>query len=465
MNRTESIGGVGGEVFKSDFVIGFYNPENLVSELVETHVRAFFGEKMMKPRAEPLFVGRDGKLSPDYIEMMEKSIAYWREKGDVSAVERFSKELEGAGNAAKLIVESSEMGEPLPIVINASDPGDFYVDSQGRKKSVTFIWIKEKTENSGWHYRIYSLPTKYIGVEKHWELLKKFGDIQKTGEILGRVLNDAEMLGANELIATPVLLTTLALGIDEIAKDLGYRDWDEIEKMAADQLALEKDELARERREKIVSDFTMRIFFAVKGERSRDYQEALVAAMSDTMALEAGGEYINWSAKRIEQEIDKNVRLALALRYRIFEKRTYTEIKELKINFGDLSELFMHYQWVSEAFNNNARAQEARATGCGGSGSNYGVQFGLNSYGYGSVSLVYSSVGNLLNEQQDASEAFGPELVSSGEEPEGRYLNKGAKYKPGHCRACDQDREKVWHKADGGCDCCTTCERRLAGGD
>lgn len=451
------------ELFKSDFDLGFYSAENLDSDLVETHVRTFFGEKLMKPRREKLWVGRDGTLAPDYVEMMEKSIKYWKERGDESAVTRFEKELEGARNAVSLIIASSENSEPLPVVINASDPGDFYVDKEGRKKSVTFVWMKEATEDKGWRYSVYSIPTKFIGLEKHWSMLKKLGDLQRTQEILRQIFKE-EQLSANSIIAFPLIVTNLAQEMDEIAGELGYPSWNQIERMAADQLAMEEDLYATDRREKIVIEFTARIFYAVKDGKSKEYQEALVAAMSDTMALEAGSrDYLGMNADRIEKEIDKNIRLALAIKYEVFEKKSYYEVKDLGINFGNLQDLYKHYSWMSRAFNTNPLAQEARATGCGGSGSSYlqGNSWDMLS----SRDFAYRDISSLVASQDFYTTVTSSESTSSqgGDEPEGRYAE--GKYKPGHCRACDTDRKKVWHKEDGGCDCCTTCEHRLAGGD
>jgi len=446
------------ELFDSDFDLDFYDPRNL-SE-VETHVRAFFGEKLMRPRREELWVGRDGTLDPNYVQMMEKSIDYWRLKGDERAVSRFEKELEGARNAVNLIIASAELGEPLPIVINASDPGDFYVDKNGKKKSATFVWVKDSTEVSGWKYYVYSLPTNYIGLEKHWEILKEIGDIQRTQEILKNILDETQ-LDADSLIAFPVILTSLIQGLDDIALKLGYPSWDEIEKMADDQLAMEEDATAKERREKIVIEFTARIFYAVKDGKPSQYKKALVAAMSDTMSLEAGSrDYLGLNRTKIEEEIDKNVRLALAVEYRAFEKRSYYEVHELGVSFGDLGDLYKHYQWVSKAFNTNPLASEARATGCGGSGVNYGLDT------YSNRDFAFRDVDSLVESQRYFESRGLRETTTSGndgEEPEGRY--KEGIYKPGHCRACDTDRKKVWHKEDGGCDCCTTCEHRLAGGD
>ncbi|MFZ2200176.1 MAG: hypothetical protein WAV40_05335 [Microgenomates group bacterium] len=452
----ESTSGRPVELFESDFDLDFYDPSNL-SE-VETHVRSFFGEKLMKPRRERLWVGNDGTLDPNYVAMMEKSISYWSERGDTKAVQRFEKELDGARNAVNLIIDSSELGEPLPIVINASDPGDFYVDKEGRRKSVTFVWMKESSEDKGWRYSVYSIPTKHIGLEKHWDLLKKLGDVQRTQDILKKMFNEDE-LSANSLIAFPLVVTNLSRGMDAIADELGYPTWDEINQIAADQLAMEEDLYAKERREQIVIEFTARIFYAVKDGRPKEYKEALVSAMSDTMALEAGSrDYLGKNKEQITNEIDKNVRLALAIKYKVFEKKSYYELKDLGVRFGDLGDLYKHYQWVSTAFNTNPLAREARATGCGGSGSTYGSDM------FSSRDFAFQDVSNLIESQSfysDTTESI--TTATGGEEPEGRYLE--GIYKPGHCRACDTDRKKVWHKEDGGCDCCTTCEHRLAGGD
>ena len=450
------------EVFESDFDLDFYDPNNLAE--VETHVRAFFGEKLMKPRREKLWVGRDGTLDPDYVAMMGKSISYWRGKGDERAVLRFEKELEGARNVVRLIISSSEYIDPLPIVVNASDPGDFYVDKDGKKKSATFVWVKESTQADGWKYNVYSLPTSFIGLEKHWELLKEIGDIQRTQEILKTILDETQ-LNANSLIAFPVILTSLVRGLDIIATKLGYPSWDEIERVASDQLAMEQDRYAKDRREKIVMEFTARIFYAVKDGKPREYKKALVAAMSDTMALEAGSrDYWGMDRNLIEKEIDKNVRLALAIEYGAFEKRSYYEVHELGVRLGNLGDLYDHYYWMSKAFNTNPLAQEARSTGCGGSGSNYssGLGWDLRS---SNRDFAFRDVSSLVESQKYYESTGLSEKVTStsdGEEPEGRY--KEGKYKPGHCRACDTDRKKVWHKEDGGCDCCTTCEHRLADG-
>ncbi len=456
----ESLSNAPIEKFISDFELRFYCSENFNVDQVETHVRAFFGEKLLKPRDEKLWVGKDGVLDPNYVEMMQRSIVYWRSEGNERAVQRFEKELEGAENAVKLIIRSAEGGRPLPVLINASDPGDFYVDKEGNKKSVTFVWTLESSEEGGWQYHVFSLPTKHIGLDNHWEILRRMGNLQLTERILRQTFSQ---LTADNLIAFPVILDTLNHDLDAVAKEIGYLSWDQVEQFAANQLAMENDFFANERREKIVADFTMRIFFAVKDQRPREYQEALVAAMSDTMAIEAGKrDYEGYTDAQIEAEIDRNVRLALALKYRVFEKTHYKDVENLGIRFGDLRALYLHRDWMQNAFTTNPLAMEARSTGCGGSGINYSHGPDSNIFAINSNQKIESLFFDQTNHYSKSLTTIDISN-SDGDEPDGRYPE--GTYKPGHCRACDRNRKKVWHKVDGGCDCCTTCEHRLAGGD
>lgn len=444
------------ETFKSDFYLRFYNAQNPELSKIENDVRAFFGEKLFQPRDEKVFIGRDGTLDPNYVAVMQNAIDYWQERGDEKAASRFVKELEGAKNAVKLVLQSHERGSRIPIIINASDPGDFYVDKEGNKKSVTFVWTLESEESGGWKYHVFSLPTAYIGLKKHWELLKNLGDLQLTERILRHALSE---LDADSLIAFPVILDQLNNNLDSIAEKLGYSSWENIEQLAANQLALEKDPSAKDRRERIVANFTLRIWHAVKQQKSQKYQEALVAAMSDTMAVEAGKRaYLGMNSADIDKEIEKNVQLSLAIHHDVFKKRSYQEIRQLGIKFDDLSSIYAHAHWMNREFNSNADARLARSTGCGGSGNDYGVNDAWGNIGLASYSRA------VFAEQRNYESKFGSlnEYGSSsgGGEPEGKYPE--ADYKPGHCRACDTDRKKVWHKEDGGCDCCTTCEQRLS---
>lgn len=441
--------------FKSDFDLGLYDPQKLDASEIERHVRSFFGEKLMKPRSEDLWIGSDGTLDPNYVEMMQKSINYWRERGDERAATRFEKELKGAENIVKLVILSAQNGDPLPVVMNASDPGDFYVDSEGRKKSVTFVWILESIKKNGWEYSVVSLPTKYIGLERHWELLKEVGDLQKTKNILKESLN---YLTADNLIAYPVLLDNLIHSVEEIAKKLGFDSWDEIERIAADQLALDNDHFSEERRETMVGEFTRLIIEAVKANKAQEEKEALVDAMADMFALEAGGrDYLWLNAQEIRRVIDKNTRLSLAEKYKVFDK-PLGHYSNLSVELGDLQELYAHRTWMINAFRTNPLAQEARATGCGGSGMALSQGFGMERFSLGYESTTYAGL--------DMMQSFGYQGTMtepnnySDSSSTGKYTEY-YNYEPGTCTHCHEHKPYVAHPKSADVQCagwCSDCE-------
>jgi hypothetical protein len=444
------------KAFKSDFNLDFYDPNNLSTKQVETHVRAFFGEKLLQPRSEELWIGRDGTLDPDYVAMMHKSINYWRVQGDEKAAVRFEKELEGAENIVQLILLSASRGEPLPIVLNASDPGDFYVDSEGNKKSVTFLWMLNEVGDGGWNYKILSLPTKFIGIEKHWELLEKLGNVQKTKNILQIVMKE---LTANELIAFPVLFNEFEHSLNELATSLGYKSWEDIERIAANQLELEKDPYAKERREKMIDEFTTRILDTVKGYRSQDEKEALVNAMADMFALEAGKEYLEWRKEKIALEIAKNVRLALADKLKIFDQ-PQEHSQNWSVEFGDIAELYAQRTWMMNAFRNNPLAREARATGCGGSGMSMSddIFASLNASSF-MDNMGITDTGQFDYWTNNIAKQFGSSNLKT-ESSTGKY-KEYYDYKPGVCTHCHEHKLYVAYPKSTDIPCagwCSDCE-------
>lgn len=442
--------------FKSDFDLGLYDPLNINRSEIERHVRSFFGEKLMKPRLEKLWIGREGSLDPNYVEMMRKSVAYWRTRGDERAATRFEKELEGAQNIVNLVVLSVQNGEPLPIVMNASDPGDFYVDEEGNKKSVTFVWMLDQAEEDGWQYDVISLPTRFIGLENHWGLLKEIGNLQKTKELLQTSLIT---LSAENLIAYPVLLDDLVYSVEEIAKRLGFESWDEIERIVADQLALDKDPHARERRETLVDEFTNLIIIAVEQNKSTEYKEALVDAMSDMFALEAGSrDYLGLSSDEIRVEIEKTIRLALAEKLRVFD-RSFGYYRNYRLELGDLRELYVQRTWMINAFRTNPLAQEARATGCGGSGMSFSQGYGMDRFSFGYVGNTYAGFEMIQNlGYQDTMTEISSFSTHSSTGKYKEYYD----YYPDRCRGpCKSDKPYVAHPKSSEIGCgyfCSDCE-------
>lgn len=451
------------EQFKADFNLDFYDFEVSYAR-VEWEVRAFLGEKLLQPRSEDLFIGRDGRLDPNYLAMMQRSIDYWRERRDRAAVERFESELTGMRNLAILVIEHGINDQPLPIVLTASDPGTFYVDANGRKKSATFVGLLDRAEEDGWRYKIFSLPTKHIGLNEHKEILWAIGNIETTKQILGASI---EELTANNLVAFPVLLDQLTHSLDELAIILGYESWEKIEEVAADQLALQGDTYAMQRREAMIVEFTTRILELIRQNRGKEEKEALVNAMGDMFALEAGKEYLSWGEDRIRTEIAKNVRVALADKLGVFKQAESFDYYSRQYDLGDWGDLYAQVRWMMNAFRTNPLAQEARATGCGGSGINYQQGMGWDSFSVKYQEPTYSGFEMLQDfGYTNTPTSSSDDISSGGSEPEGRHKGE-LEYRPGICGHCGQRREKVGYSKNGGGGCsgwCTKCEHADAAG-
>ncbi|KKU26574.1 MAG: hypothetical protein UX37_C0001G0001 [Microgenomates group bacterium GW2011_GWA2_46_16] len=437
------------EQFQADFNLNFYNLETTREE-IEEHVGAFLGEKLLAPRSQSLWIGRNGTLDPDYIVMMERSIEYWRQRGDTKAVQRFESELTGMRNLTYLVMEQGLAGEEIPVVIMASDPGEFYMDKLGRKKSATFVGLLEQSEANGWRYRILSLPTKFIGLTKHKELLWRIGDIEKTKRILGSSL---ENLTADNLVAFPVLLDHLVRSLDELAADLGFPSWNRIEELAADQLALENDIYARSRRAAMVDEFTRQIWALVQNGRSFDEKEAMVSAMSEMFALETGKEYLGWNEEKIQSEIKKNIKLALAQKLGALENEDVFIRYAEQYDLGGWQDAVGQYGWMQNAFMTNPLAQEALSTGCGGSGNNYQQGLGWDKFSFGHEQPTYSGF--------DMINSFGYTSTDTDSVSTGKY-KEYYDYKPGVCAHCHEHKSYVAYPKSSDVKCagwCSDCEK------
>lgn len=444
------------ELFSADVILGLY-PSEVAGEVVRRHVGKFLAEKLMSPSEERMWIGRDGSLDPDYLAMMERSVKYWRARDDQKAVKRFEAELLGAENIVELVKYSGRDKVEAPVIISASDPGTFYVDKDGVKKSVTFVSVPYLSNESGWQYRQFALPTKFIGLEEHFAILQKVGDIARSVTLLGHSIGE---LTSESLIAFPVILDSVAHSLDDLAQLLGYESWDVVEEMAQDQLRLAEDTNAKERREFMVEEFSKRIIAKISlKKRSQLQEEALVNAMSDTFALERGGVYVGWDTQQIAEEIRKTVKLALVVQEgELGDYVNGPSLSEREL-YSQLEELVAHRQWLRRQFATNNLAKEARATGCGGSGiSLFGRDIlATNWMGYQLGLPIEDWQGSRI---QVSNEELATSVLTE-EEPEGRFEN--GIYEPGTCVLCGKKRQKVWHKSNGGCGCCTTCEHKLAG--
>jgi hypothetical protein len=430
------------KAFKSDFQLELYDALKVDSQEIEEHVRSFLGEKLLQPRRELLWVGRGGELDPDYLLMMQRSIDYWRDKGDMRAVRRFESELIGMQNMVSLILGSSE---EIPVVINASDPGEFYVGQDGGKKSVTFVGVLEREEEGGWWYGFFSLPTRYIGLVEHKRVVEDLADIEKTKKLLGSALLEES---AEALVAYPMLLDRLTHSIDDVANKLGYDSWAEIEKRAKDQLVLEGDPSAKVRREVLVKEWTRLILEMVR-YGNHDEQEVMVDAMADVFAFEAGAEYVGWSEQDIVREIQQRVELARVTKRGIFAVAGYGYNNLTYVHNQEITELLAYRNWVMSRFEANPLAREARATGCGGAGVVYsqGSSSDMFEFRYGNE--VFAGFSDFDKKPE-------PSLKKST----GKYTEY-YDYKSGVCAHCGEQKPYVAHPRSSDMQCagwCSDCE-------
>lgn len=435
--------GMSVESFVAEMELELY-PQDVSYELVKLHVSKLLAEKLLMPNAEDLWIGKDGQLDPNYLGMMQRAVDFWQAKGDKLAVKRFTSELEGAKNIVRLVTESAQRGERPPTVVSASDPGDFYVDQDGRKKSVTFVSILLGADEGGWRYRQVVIPTRYIGLVKHWEILQTVGEVEKTEKVLGTAV---ETLSAEALIAFPVLLQENILAIDKLAQELGYSDWDEVEEKARDQLVLAEDTLATGRREAMITKFAELICQYVRENRTESELKALANAMGDTFALEQGKVYLGWDGDQISLQIDKTVQVA-----RVDAQRQARPLDRatLFLTEAEAYELEQHQAWMMQQFATNELAREARSTGCGGSGIS-----GISLFGRGEANL--STMQYQLGWSGDPT--WQTESPTSGST--GKY-KEFYDYKPGVCAHCHESKPYVAHPKSENIKCagwCSDCEK------
>lgn len=445
-----------------DFDIGFYREDRLNPEEIERHVRSWLSEKLMMPRRENLWIGKNKEIDPNYLRMMKRAIEHARSTGDERAVRRYRYELEGVASLVDLMVETGKDGSPIPMFVTASDPGDFYVDSEGRKKSNTFVAVLETSEKGGWWYSMFTLPTRFIGLEKHWNILRRLGNVQKTERILGKMM---EELTPEKMVAFPVILDEFiqSSSLDLLALELGYRSWEEVEKKASDQLALENDSLAIERREMMIGDFVKRVIVSVREGASKEAKDALVNAMADTFAMEQGGEYLHKNGEFIFREINRMIGVALADKLGVFtttQSPDY-EVREYWLTQGfNIDEVWEQRAWIMKVYQTNPLAQEARATGCGGAGISLGGQgieswFGVSYQGQQEMS--YSGFELIQNGSVFDATDSDTKSTSTGKYKE--YYN----YRHGVCKGpCGKEKPYVAYPKNSEIKCagwCSDCEK------
>lgn len=444
---TDRIGG--GSVV--DFDLGFYRPDNVSTELVRRHVETYLGEKLLSPRRDEFWIGINGELDQGYVQMMRRAIEYAREGGSLSAAERYEHELLGMERLAQMIVDSYLRDGSTPMFVMASDPGNVYVDESGAKKSKTFVASYVRSNKDGLVYSMLDLPRIYLGMEKHWDIIERIGDVKQTQEMLQLVIGKID---ANSAIALPILLDQFVDNLDNLARELGFEDWSVVETMADNQFLLESDEYALERRDGMIDYFSELIIEIVQTGNDKERGSMLVNAMADTFALEQGGEYLGLGRAEILREIEKNMQAAVVDLFGVEELRygEWSDVGLDSLHSLNIADIYQHIAWMGNVFATNQVAMEARATGCGGAG--------ITLFDEG-----YSSGFEVSYQTRVETEIFGGGLyqgqiianASEGEEKREKYSFE----EEGECRSCHLHSDEVGKL--GPCHICRSCDRKLGG--
>lgn len=409
--------------FSRDFDSNLFNSNTPLGE-IKHKVASYMGEKLFMPRAEEVRIGYDGSLDPEYVRVMETSISYWNAQGDMDSAYHFSMELEGMKNLATHVSRriASDRGDTSRYIIG-SDPGETYKTKDGAK-TVIFVGEVDRLENDYISYRQLAIPVELLSLLTLFEKIQKVGDIALTEKISGLALGE---LTSENLVAYPVAILSI---LNDIAIEFGHSSWEVILERANDQLRLEKDSTAKERREEMIANYSARIYQSLQQSKSSEYINTIDESMRRVFAIEAGArDYLGMDLSRVNAIIESSLRDTAADIRGIFTKNvTQEQIYIFEHEYQTtLTDLFEYRNWMVNVFLTNPLASRALATGCGGGlsisgigGENIGDVIGYDSTS--SVSYLMQADGY----QETSTGSFGTE--SSSPEDIEITLDSGEKY-------------------------------------
>lgn len=373
-----------GESFTRDFDSSLFKLSTPYGE-IEHSVESYLGEKLFMPRYQELRIGYDGSLDPEYLDFMTRSVTFWRERGDYRTAYRFEMELQGMKQLAWLVSQqvSHDRSTPARHIIG-SDPGQTYSTEEGGK-SVVFIGEVKRLTPKEIIYGQTAVPLELLTLLSLYEKIEQVADFKKTAELTGVVLSE---ITAESLVAYAVpLLGTL----NEVAEVFGQGSWEEVVKKAEDQLRLENDPMAKERRAGLVRYYADAIYKALHEGRGKDYLNIVDESMRRVFALEAGAkELLGLGSEHVKKIVERNMLDVKAEQLGIFTKKA---TREQILWFEDhykvsITEIMQYRGWMTTVFRENPLAKRALITGCGG-----GISIDLNNSSWGGIETFAGGYG------------------------------------------------------------------------
>lgn len=372
------------ESFSRDFDSVLFGVDTPYAEIAHK-VKSYLGEKLFMPRYEEIMFGYDGSLDPEYVMFMTRSITHWRELGDYQSAYRFEMELQGMKQLAGLVSQqvSQDRSSPARHIIG-SDPGSTYTSDEGAK-SVIFIGEVKRLTQSEIIYGQIAVPLELLTLLALYQKIQKIADFEKAAELTGLVL---PAITAENLVAYAVpLIATL----NEVAETFGQGSWEEIVKKAEDQLRLENDPLAKERRDELVRYYSNAIYQALQEGRDSEYLNTIDESMRRVFALEAGArELLGLRAEHVRRIVECNLLDVRAEQVGIFTKKaTREQIRWFENHYQvSITEVMQYRGWMTTVFRENPLARRALMTGCGG-----GISIDLNNSPWGGIETFTGGYG------------------------------------------------------------------------
>lgn len=364
------------ESFSRDFDSGLFGADTPYGE-IEHKVESYLGEKLFMPRYEEIRFGYDGSLDPKYVEFMTRSITYWRERGDYRAAYRFEMELQGMKQLAWLVSQQVAQDRSTPARhIIGSDPGLTYATEEGAKSVVFIGEVKSLTPNEIVYGQI-AVPLELLTLIALYEKIEQVADFNKAAELTGVVLSE---ITSETLVAYAV---PLCATLNDVAEVFGQGSWGEVVKKAEDQLRLENDPLAKERRTGLVQYYADAIYQAIQEGRDKEYLNIIDESMRRVFALEAGAkEFLGLGSEHVKKIIERNILDVRAEYLGIFTRNvTREQIHWFEDHYQvSVREIIQYRDWMTNVLRENPLARRALLTGCGG-----GNSIDLNNNPWGAV--------------------------------------------------------------------------------
>ncbi len=365
-----------GSRFSRDFDSGLFNSLTPFPE-IEHKVASYLGEKLFMPRYEEIRFGYDGSLDPEYVDFMTRSITFWRERGDYQSAYRFEMELQGMRQLAWLVSQQVSQDKSTPARhIIGSDPGLTYSTEEGAK-SVIFVGEVKRLTPKEIIYGQIAVPLEMLTLLTLYEKIQKVADFTQAAELTGIALAE---ITAESLVAYAVPLIG---SLNEVAEIFGQGSWEEVTNKAEDQLRLQKDPLAKERRNGLTTYYAKAIYQALQEGRDKEYLNIIDESMRRVFALEAGAkELLGLGPEHVKKIVERNILDVRAESLGIFSKKVTSEqVRWFEQHYQvSITEIMQYRGWMTTVFRENPLARRALLTGCGG-----GVSIDFNNNPWGGI--------------------------------------------------------------------------------